>query len=78
MYASGKYPVQVLYQKVDFIFNDSHYYFSDEDKILFQDFSESYDGQCHVIGNQYSVQNGTYMFPLHEGKFTVQYEENKV
>lgn len=50
-YDSGLYPVNVLYQKVDLIFNDSHYYFSDEDKDLFKNFSESYDAQCHIIGN---------------------------
>jgi len=46
------------------IFNDSHYYFEEED-------IRSWKANYLIIGNEYTSYPGRYLYPNYEGSFTV-------
>lgn len=46
------------------IFNDSHYYFDEEDIRCWQ-------ANYLIIGNEYTSHPGRYLYPNYEGSFTV-------
>lgn len=70
--------VKKLAQKnLRLIFNDSHYYFGQETPDFLKSIQSAFlESRVLVIGNEYHVHPGVYLYPLCEGKFTIFFGED--